>query len=224
MHEPHQERPGFDNHRGVSTYIHESSIVEQPCQIGDNTQIMAFTHIMAHAIIGQWCHIGHHVTMASGVVLGNQVRVMNNALLNSGVILEDGVYCGPSTVFAPPNRIRGFQKNVSKISPTVIRTGASIGPNTTITSGITVGQYAFVEAGTVIDRNIQDFALVYGNPLQFGGWRCECGEALSFPEKDPGKLSTCDACHQRYQMKAVGKTPVIQKQHATVVIRKQAFS
>lgn len=168
-----------------SAHIHESSYVDFPCQIGENTEIMRFSHVMAHSIIGNNCLIGNNVTVASGVYIANNVQVMNNTSLNSGVILEDNVYCGASTVFTENKWLRSDRAtdlSRSQVAPTIVRQGAKIGANTTVGSGIRIGKFAFVEAGTVIDSHVPDFAIVYGNPLKFAGWQCQCGKTLAFDE------------------------------------------
>lgn len=184
----------FEDHRDDSAYIHESSYIDSPCRIGKNTTILHFAHIMPHSIIGDNCHIGHHVTIASGVMIGNNVKVMNNALLNSGVILEDSVYCGASTTFNPLNHLRGKTKSISRISPTLVREGANIGPNSSIAAGVVIGRYSFIEACTVIDRNVPDYAMVMGNPLKLRGWRCVCGELLRFEDE----TARCRQCGDIY--------------------------
>lgn len=195
--------PFFEDQRAETAFIHESTYIDTPCRIGEHTSIMHFTHVMANSIIGNHCFIGRNVTIASGVFLGDNVKVMNNAQLNSGVILENEVYCGPSTIFTENNRVRAHTKNISRISPTLVRHGAQIGANTTVASGFTVGRFAFIEAGTVIDRNIPDFAVVYGNPLKFAGWRCECGQLISERterkgrDQEPSEIQ-CSYCNKRY--------------------------
>lgn len=200
---------GFEDSRAESAYIHESSYVDSPCRIGEHTAILHFSHVMANSIIGDHCHIGHNVTISSGVLIGNHVRVMNNALLNGGVILEDEVYCGPSSVFVPLKNARGGKGSISKVSPTLVRRGAHIGANTTIANGFTIGLHTFVEAGTVIDRNIPDYALVSGNPLRFTGWRCECGERLKFKEDT---TVACATCGKGYRQKSERKIVQIQNE------------
>lgn len=200
--------PFFEDQRAETAYIHESSFVDTPCRIGEHTSILHFTHIMAHSIIGNHCHIGRNVTVASGVFLGDNVRVMNNAQLNSGVILENEVYCGPSAIFTENRHVRANTPSISRISPTLVRRGAHIGANTTIASGSTVGSYAFIEAGTVIDRNVPDFAIVYGNPLKFAGWRCECGQTLSkgpVSKSESEEEIRCSYCGRRYQRQSKWK-------------------
>jgi UDP-2-acetamido-3-amino-2,3-dideoxy-glucuronate N-acetyltransferase len=191
--------PFFEDQRAETAFIHESSYVDTPCRIGEHTSIMHFSHVMAHTIIGNHCFIGRNVSIASGVFLGDSVRVMHNAQLNSGVILENEVYCGPATVFTENRHVRAETKNISRISPTLVRRGAQIGPNTTVASGFTIGRFAFIEAGTVIDSNIPDFAIVYGNPLKFAGWRCECGQSLpSLKDTTSEEEILCSYCSRRY--------------------------
>lgn len=185
----------FDLCCNEETYIHESAYVDEPCQIGHGTSIMHFCHIMANSVIGSHCQIGQNVTVASGVLIGNNVRILNNTLLNSGVILESDVYCGPSTVFTPLKYIRGEAGNISSIQPTLVKRGTSIGANTTVASGFTIGQHTFIESGSVIDRNVPDFAIVYGNPVQFAGWRCECGQTLKF---QIAESTVCLRCGKKY--------------------------
>ncbi len=189
-------------------FVHESSYVDEPCQIGHATHVMHFCHLMQNSMIGRHCQIGHNVTIASGVLVGNHVRILNNALLSSGVIMEDNVYCGPSTVFTPLKYIRGEAANISSIQPALVKRGASIGANTTIAAGLTIGQHAFVESGSVVDRNIPDFAIVYGNPVQFAGWRCECGQSLKFSIAETTQCPRCGKKYARHsEMEVVALTP-----------------
>ncbi len=195
----------FDDLRGDNVVIHESTYIDAPCRIGKNTTIMHFSHVMPHSIIGENTHVGHNVTIGTGVLIGNHVTVMNNSLLNSGVILEDEVYCGASTVFNPLGRMKGHQKTISRISPTLVKKGANIGANTSIASGVTIGQHAFLEAGTVVDGIVPDFALMLGNPMKLVSWRCQCGEALTFKADD----TDCKACGKTY--KRENRQRIIQK-------------
>lgn len=181
---------GLEDNRAESSFIHESAYVDRPCKIGERTAILHFSHVMANSIIGNHCHIGHNVTIYTGVLIGDHVRIMNNATLNSGVIMQDEVYCGPSTIFTDIKHIRGKSVPISPIRPTLVKRGAHIGANSTLASGLSIGMYTFIEAGTVIDRNIPDFAIVCGNPLKIDGWRCACGDALSF-SKDKAMCAQC---------------------------------
>jgi UDP-2-acetamido-3-amino-2,3-dideoxy-glucuronate N-acetyltransferase len=197
------------DYRADTAYIHESSYVDAPCRIGEHTAILHFTHIMSRTIIGDHCHIGRNVSIASGVLVGNHVKVMNNAQLNGGVILENSVYCGPSVTFTDNRNVRAVSQGISKVSPTLVRQGAHLGPNATVSSGFTIGRFSFIEAGTIVDRNIPDFAIVCGNPLKFAGWRCECGQSLvsqSDPSSHSSEVSmTCAHCGRRYQRQSKWK-------------------
>lgn len=191
-----QEDCYFDDPKATGIYIHKSSYVDTPCQIGNHTSIMHFSHVMPHAIIGSFCEIGRNVVIESGVIVGDYVRIMNNIQLNSGVILENHVYCGSSVVFDEGCRIRALPNKVSKISPTLVREGALISANATVASGHIIGQYAFIEAGSIVDRNIPDFAIAYGNPLKLAGWRCKCGQSLTLT--DAAHEAKCAHCNRRY--------------------------
>jgi UDP-2-acetamido-3-amino-2,3-dideoxy-glucuronate N-acetyltransferase len=205
-----QEDCYFEHSRASEVYVHESSYVDSPCRIGSHTSILHFSHIMAHAIIGSFCQIGRHVVIESGVMVGDYVCVMNNTQLNSGVILENYVYCGSSVVFDEGNRVRAMDHTVSKISPTLVREGALISANATVASGYTIGQYAFVEAGSIVDRNIPDFAIVYGNPIKLAGWRCKCGKSLSITESTTEVK--CQHCSRYYARQSPWKIiPLISK-------------
>lgn len=202
----------IEDQRAESVFIHESSYVDAPCRIGANTSILHFSHVMANSIIGDNCYIGHNVTIASGVMLGNDVRVNNNALLNSGVIMEQGVYCGPSTIFAQGNHVRAASGPISRVSPTLVKQGAKIGANTTVASGHTIGRFAFIEAGSVIDSHVPDFAIIFGNPLKFGGWQCECGQALRFARDTSQKHTDCERCGRVYRQDSKWKIILVSEE------------
>jgi UDP-2-acetamido-3-amino-2,3-dideoxy-glucuronate N-acetyltransferase len=221
---PHRDvfEPYFEDHRADTAFIHASSYVDSPCRIGEHTSILHFTHVMGHTIIGNHCQIGRNVTIASGVFLGDNIRVSNNAQLSSGVILENEVYCGPNTVFTENKFVRANTKNISKVSPTLVRHGAQIGANTTVASGSTIGRFAFIEAGTVIDRNIPDFAVAYGNPLKLAGWRCECGQSMPLQvgsdNTDVHAASeeiVCSACGRLYVRQSKWKVLQLMREDAT---------
>jgi UDP-2-acetamido-3-amino-2,3-dideoxy-glucuronate N-acetyltransferase len=211
---------GFEDYRSPLATVHPLALVESPCRLGDHTTIHPFTRIMGHTMVGNACQIGHHVTIAPGVIVGNRVRVYNASHLNTGVILEDEVQFGPNAVVVPLRRMRATSTGtISQISPTLIKNGAMVGPHVTIGSGLTVGCYAFIEAGTVVDHNVPDFALISGNPLRLLGWRCACGKALSLPvpsgafglplldglplpPSDNDRTVTCDYCERQYVQKS----------------------
>ncbi len=175
-------------------FIHESSYVDEPCEIGAGTKIWHFSHILPGARIGQNCSIGQNVNVGGGAVIGNNVRIQNNVSVYDGVVLEDDVFCGPSMVFTNVMNPRAFVSRKHEYRETRVRKGASIGANATVVCGHSVGRYAFVGAGSVVTRDVPDFALVYGNPARLHGWVCVCGISLTFS----GDQATCRECGRTY--------------------------
>jgi UDP-2-acetamido-3-amino-2,3-dideoxy-glucuronate N-acetyltransferase len=203
--------PYLQDMRAATAFVHESSWVDAPCQIGEHTSVLHFSHIMGHTVIGNFCHIGRHVSIASGVLLGDHVQVLDNSRLNSGVIFENEVICGPGSQFVESKHVRAASKGISKVSPTLVRHGARLGANSTIMAGITIGRAAFVEAGTVVDSNIPDFAVVCGNPLKIAGWRCECGQTLAF---NSSEQTACETCGRRYGRQSKWKMQLLTQKGA----------
>ncbi|MDD9271808.1 acyltransferase [Paenibacillus sp. GCM10023248] len=161
-------------------FIHESSYVDQPCEIGTGTKVWHFSHIMANSKIGNNCNIGQNVVISPYVILGNNVKVQNNVSVYTGVTCEDDVFLGPSCVFTNVTNPRSHINRKSEYKQTLVGKGATIGANATIVCGHNIGKYAFVGAGAVITKDIPDHALVVGNPSKIVGWVCQCGEKLRF--------------------------------------------
>lgn len=178
-------------------FIHESAIVDAGARIGDGTKVWHFTHIMAKAIIGKHCSIGQNVFVADDVVLGDKVKVQNNVSLYTGVICEDETFIGPSAVFTNVINPRSAIERKAEFKTTLVKKGATIGANATIVCGVTIGNYAFIGAGSVVTKNVADYALMVGNPLQQIGWMSQHGEKLVFD--DQGK-ATCKATGSIYQI------------------------
>jgi UDP-2-acetamido-3-amino-2,3-dideoxy-glucuronate N-acetyltransferase len=177
-------------------FIHGSSYVDEPCQIGEGTKIWHFSHIMKNSIIGEKCNIGQNVVISPEVVLGNNVKIQNNVSVYTGVICEDDVFLGPSCVFTNVINPRSFIERKEEYKRTVVKKGASIGANSTIVCGHNIGRYAFVGAGAVVTRTVPDYALVVGNPARVVGYVCECGNRLD-------KVDTvykCKVCNKEYEM------------------------
>ena len=183
-------------------FIHESSYVDEGCEIGDGTKIWHFSHIMKGCKIGRNCNIGQNVVVSPDVVLGDGCKVQNNVSIYTGVVCEDGVFLGPSCVFTNVINPRAFIERKREFRKTLIRRGASIGANATIVCGHTIGKYAMVGAGSVVTRDVPDYALVYGCPAEIRGWVCRCGERIRFSS---GR-AVCSACGKTYQMNASGYT------------------
>ncbi len=181
-------------------FVHPTAVVDQPVQIGEGTQIWHFTHIMPNARIGKNCIIGQNVFIGSEVVLGDYVKVQNNVSIYEGVILEDGVFCGPSMVFTNVFNPRSFISRKKEFRKTLVKKGSTIGANATIICGNTIGQYAFIGAGTVVTKDVPDYALFYGNPGRVKGWVCQCAVEIVFRS---GR-AICKACGKRYKKDRLG--------------------
>lgn len=176
-------------------FVHESSYVDEPCQIGIGTKIWHFSHIMKNSTIGERCNIGQNVVISPDVTLGNNVKVQNNVSVYTGVECEDDVFLGPSMVFTNVINPRSAVIRREEYLPTKVRKGASIGANATIVCGVEIGKYAFIGAGTVVTKNVPNYALVVGNPSQQIGWMSEYGTRLVFDEE--GK-ATCEETGAQY--------------------------
>ncbi len=184
---------------GTSTlpyFVHESSYVDQPADIGEGTKIWHFSHVMRGSTIGRNCTIGQNVLIGPNVRIGNGVKIQNNVSVYEGVELEDEVFCGPSMVFTNVDRPRsGTPRNTSAdFLHTRVRRGATIGANATIVCGNTIGEHAFVGAGSVVTKDVPDFAVAYGNPARLHGYACICGLALHWV----GVLAHCAGCKRGY--------------------------
>lgn len=159
-------------------FLHESSIVDEPCEIGKGTKIWHFCHVMRDAKLGRNCSLGQNVFVAKGVVIGSNVKIQNNVSIYEGVELEDNVFCGPSMVFTNVINPRSEIVRKHEYRPTLVRRGATLGANCTVLCGHTIGAYAFVGAGAVVTRDVPNYALVLGNPARQVGWMCHCGTRL----------------------------------------------
>ena len=164
----------------MSYYKHETALVDDGCQIGDGSKVWHFSHLMPGAILGANCNIGQNVFIASKVQLGNNCKVQNNVSLYEGVICGADVFIGPSAVFTNVINPRSAVSRKSEYKKTVIKNGATIGANATIICGVTLGDYSFVGAGTVVTKDVPDFALIVGNPGKQIGWMSKEGHRLFF--------------------------------------------
>ncbi|MFC1907119.1 Gfo/Idh/MocA family oxidoreductase [Chloroflexota bacterium] len=187
-----------------SFFAHETSIIEKPCNIGKDTKIWHFSHLMPEAKIGEGCVIGQNVFIGRGVRIGNDVKIENNISVYEGVTLEDYVFCGPSCVFTNVINPRSHIPRKHEFKPTLVKEGATIGANVTVICGNTIGRHAFIGAGAVVTSDIPDYALAYGSPAQVHGWICKCGVKL---QKDSDALS-CTACGKTYQIQGQNCIPL----------------
>ena len=187
-------------------FIHETSITEKPCQIGNGTKIWHFSHTMPDVIIGKNCVIGQNAFIGKGVKIGDNVKIENNVSVFEGVTLEEDVFCGPSCVFTNVINPRSGISRRHEFKPTLVKKGVTIGANATIICGNSIGKHAFIGAGAVVTKDISDYALAYGNPAQVNDWICECGVRLDFGKDSKAR---CIQCGKEYIKQGVeGKLKV----------------
>lgn len=180
-------------------FVHESSFIDDNVKIGDGTKIWHFTHVQSGAVIGKNCVLGQNVNVGNNVTIGNHVKIQNNVSVYEGVTLEDYVFCGPSTVFTNivDPRSKYPQRGSDYYIKTFVKEGATLGANSTIICGNTIGRYAFVGAGTVVTKDVPDFALVVGNPAKIAGWVSEAGAKLHF---DKEGIAFCSKSNKKYKL------------------------
>ncbi len=183
-------------------FVHPSAYVDEPSDIGANTKIWHFCHVMSGARLGEGCILGQNVLVASGVTIGNNVKIQNNVSLYTGVELEDDVFCGPSCVFTNVTNPRAQIVRRHLYERTLVRRGATIGANATIVCGVTLGRYAFVAAGAVVTRDVPDYALMMGVPARQHGWMSRHGHRLSAPDGEG--LMHCPESGWRYREEESG--------------------
>ncbi len=176
---------------------HESAIIDPGCIIGRGTKIWHFTHIMPGSRIGNNCNIGQNVVISPDVILGDNVKVQNNVSIYTGVICEDDVFLGPSMVFTNVSNPRSSVNRRGQYETTLVKKGATIGANSTIICGITLGEFCFIGAGAVVTKNVQPYALVMGNPARQSGWMSESGHKLLF---DKNGIAICRESKEKYSL------------------------
>ncbi|WP_243349052.1 acyltransferase [Parabacteroides sp. FAFU027] len=186
-------------------FVHETAIIDAGCQIGPESRIWHFSHIMSDAIIGKRCNIGQNVFIASGVKIGNGVKIQNNVSLYSGVICEDDVFLGPSCVFTNVTNPRSFINRKEEFRTTYIEKGATIGANATIVCGNRIGAYALIGAGSVVTKDIPPYSLWTGNPARQCGWVSKNGHKLEFDAKG---IAFCPETQEKYLLKNHQVSPV----------------
>jgi len=165
----------------MSATIHESAIVDTGAKLGDGTRVWHFVHVCAGAQVGNNCSLGQNVFVGNKVVIGNNCKIQNNVSVYDNVYLEDDVFCGPSMVFTNVYNPRSAIERKAEYRDTRVKQGATLGANCTIVCGVTIGKYAFVGAGAVINKDVPDYALMVGVPAKQVGWMSEFGEKLPLP-------------------------------------------
>jgi UDP-2-acetamido-3-amino-2,3-dideoxy-glucuronate N-acetyltransferase len=165
----------------MSVMIHASAIVDEGAQIGEGSRVWHFVHVCAGARIGKGVSLGQNVFVGNKVVIGDRCKIQNNVSVYDNVTLEEGVFCGPSMVFTNVYNPRALIERKDEYRETLVRKGATLGANCTIVCGVTIGEYAFIGAGAVANRDVQDFALLAGVPAKQVGWMSAFGERLDLP-------------------------------------------
>lgn len=181
-------------------FAHESAFVDEGVDIGEGTSIWHTSHILKGSRIGKQCKIGQNVVVGPHVTVGDGVKIQNNVSVYEGVTLEDYVFCGPSMVFTNVFNPRSEIPRMNELKQTLVKRGATLGANSTIVCGVTIGRYAFIGAGTVVTKDVPDHALVVGNPGRVTGWVCQCGVKLSVKDKQ----ASCATCGRQYLSGAAG--------------------
>lgn len=196
---------------GAGALVHESAYVDDGAVIGEGTRVWHFCHINGGAVIGPRCSLGQNVVVMNGVTIGANAKIQNNVSLYEGVELEDDVFCGPSMVFTNVYNPRSAVSRKHEYRRTLVKRGASIGANATIVCGSTIGRYAFVGAGAVVNRDVPDYALVAGVPARRLGWMSEAGHRL-----DVIGVSPADATVERLRCPGTG---ALYERRGEVVVR-----
>lgn len=194
---------GGDN--DMNYFVHESSYVDDGAVIGDGTRIWHFSHVMKGARIGEGCTLGQNVNVAVDVTIGRNVKIQNNVSVYTGTVVEDDVFLGPSCVLTNVTNPRSQISRRNLYETTVIKRGATIGANATVLCGVTIGRYAFIAAGSVVTRDVPDYALVAGNPARKRGWMSRHGHALQNPDRDG--VMVCPESGLRYRLTTLDFPP-----------------
>ncbi|WP_339079456.1 UDP-2-acetamido-3-amino-2,3-dideoxy-D-glucuronate N-acetyltransferase [Pseudomonas sp. TMP9] len=178
-------------------YQHSSAIIDDGAQIGEGSRVWHFVHVCGGARIGKGVSLGQNVFVGNKVVIGDNCKVQNNVSVYDNVTLEQGVFCGPSMVFTNVYNPRSLIGRKDQYRDTLVKKGATLGANCTIVCGVTIGEYAFVGAGAVVNKDISAYALMVGVPARQIGWMSEFGEQLTLPVTGEGEVA-CQHTGSRY--------------------------
>ncbi len=182
--------------------MHKTAIIDKGATIGQGTKIWHWAHVCSEAIVGESCSLGQNTFVGNKAVIGNNVKIQNNVSVYDNVTLEDDVFCGPSMVFTNVYNPRSAISRKSEYRNTLVRKGATLGANCTIVCGVTIGAYAFVGAGSVVTKDVCDYALIVGAPAKQIGWISEYGNNLELPiESDKIVTSKCPVTGDIYSLK-----------------------
>ena len=185
----------------MSVTIHPTAIVDAGAQIGEGSRVWHWVHVCGGARIGKDCSLGQNVFVGNKVVIGNNVKIQNNVSVYDNVTLEDDVFCGPSMVFTNVYNPRSAVSRKDEYRNTLVRRGATLGANCTIVCGTTIGEYAFIGAGAVVNHDVPDYALMVGVPARQVGWMSLHGERLDLPLSGEGEAK-CTGTGETYRLVA----------------------
>ena len=181
----------------MSITVHPSAVIDSGAKIGDQTKVWHFSHICGGAKVGKHCSLGQNVFIGNDVEVGNNVKIQNNVSVYDAVTIEDDVFCGPSMVFTNVYNPRSAVTRKDEYRKTLIKRGATLGANSTIICGNIVGEYAFVGAGALINKDVPNFALMVGVPVKQIGWMSRFGERLDLPLKGDAE-ALCPETKEKY--------------------------
>ncbi len=179
--------------------MHETAIIDEGAQIGTDCRIWHWVHVCGGARIGRQCSLGQNVFVGNRVVIGDYCKIQNNVSIYDNVTLEEGVFCGPSMVFTNVYNPRALIARKNEYQDTWVKKGATLGANCTIVCGITIGEYAFIGAGAVVNQTVKPYALMVGVPAKQIGWMSEYGEQLDLPLKGEGE-TVCPYTGKTYRL------------------------
>ena len=183
----------------MTVSIHSTAIVDEGARLGEGTRVWHWAHVCSGAVIGKDCSLGQNVFVGNKVVIGDNVKIQNNVSVYDNVTLESDVFCGPSMVFTNVYNPRSAVPRKNEYRDTLVKRGATLGANSTIVCGTTIGEYAFIGAGTVVNRDVPDYALMVGVPAKQIGWMSRNGARLDLPLE--GETETaCPETGERYKL------------------------
>lgn len=180
-----------------AVFIHPSAIVDAGAQIGQGSRVWHFVHVCSGAVIGAGVSLGQNVFVGNRVVVGDHCKIQNNVSVYDNITLEEGVFCGPSMVFTNVYNPRALIERKNEYRNTLVKKGATLGANCTVVCGVTIGEYAFIGAGSVVNKDVKPYALMVGVPARHIGWMSEYGERLDLPLTGSGE-SVCPGSGKRY--------------------------
>lgn len=196
----------MENVKPANYFKHESAFVDDGALIGDGSKIWHFSHVLRDTKIGKDCILGQNVMVGPDVTIGDRCKIQNNVSIYKGVILEDGVFCGPSCVFTNVYNPRAFIERKDEFRPTLVKRGATIGANATVVCGVAIGRFALIGAGAVVKSDVPDYGIVAGVPATLKGWACRCGVTLS-KTKNPTLI--CPSCKAGYKLSKNVLNPIL---------------